>query len=66
MKAILGLFSKIAAVADPVARWGGDGARNMKTMQPPLVAIFFMTRGCHGPLSPLDLLLSNIAALGLK
>ena len=41
----------------------GRGARNMKSMQPPLVAIFLMTNfyrtgGGHGPLAlPLDPLL---------
>ena len=29
-------------VADPAARWGG-GPRNIKSMQPNSVAIFFMT-----------------------
>ena len=39
-----------------MARWG-EGAKNMKSMWPPLVAIFFMTYfyragggGGHGPL----------------
>ena len=37
--------------------WVRGGPRNMKSMRPPLVAIFFMTyfyraRGGHGPLAP--------------
>ena len=44
---------KIISVADPAAGWG---ARNMKSMQPALEAIFFMTNfyraGGDAPLGP--------------
>ena len=55
------MFMKVkVAASDPAAGWGG-GARNMKSMWPPLAAIFFMAclyragggegRG-HGPSPP--------------
>ena len=55
------------AASDPAAGWGegGGGARNMKSMWPPLAAIFFMAHfyrawGGHGPLgTPLDPLLAR-------
>ena len=33
----------ITSASDPAAGLGGRGARNMKSMWPPLAAIFFMT-----------------------
>ena len=36
------MFSTCTA-SDPAAGWGGEGARNVKSMWLPLAAIFFMT-----------------------
>ena len=54
---ILGSETNEITASDPAAGWGGP--RNMKSMRPPLVAIFFMTSfyrtaggGGMAPLAP--------------